>query len=126
MYYVIKQQFSSPIHHFIGFVVEKYIASKNNEHVIFEFHKDGKVNSKVDRKWVKKKDIILLTENKSFFIQMLNKLKATEDAQQELVNQAKEQLEESMENFTNVMHEEIDKLQELKVSGDVPCILKDF
>ena len=122
MYYVIKQQFSSPQHNFIGFVVEKYIASKNNEHVIFEFNKDGKV----DRKWVKKKDIILLTENKSYFIQMLNKLKATEETQQELVNQAKEQLEKSMENLTNVMNEEIDKIQELKVSGDIPCMLKDF
>ena len=122
MYYVIKQQFSSPLQHFIGFVVEKYIASKNNEHVIFEFKKDGKV----DRKWVKKKDIILLTENKSYFIQMLNKLKATEETQQELVNQAKEQLEKSMENLTNVMNEEIDKIQELKVSGDIPCMLKDF
>ena len=122
MYYVIKQQHASQLQHFIGFAVEKYIASKNNEHVIFEFNKDGKV----DRKWVKREDIILLTGDKKYFFEILNQLKATETKQQELVNQAKENLEQSMENFSTVMNEEINKINELKVSDDIPCILKDF
>jgi len=122
MYYVIKQQYASPLNHFVGFIVEKYIASKNNEHIIFEFQKDGKV----DRKWVKKEDIILLTEDKEFFLEILNQFKATQNEQHELVNQAKEQLEQSMANFSSVMNEEIDKFNELKLSDDVPCIIKHF
>lgn len=122
MYYVIKQQHGSPVKHFIGFVVEKYIASKNNENVIFEFQKDGKV----DRKWVKKADIILLTKNKQFFLKILNQFKETESAQQKLVDEAKEQLEQSMENFSEVMSEEIDAFQENKLSDNTPCMLKDL
>ncbi len=122
MYYVIKQQHTTPLHHFIGFVVEKYIASKNNEHIIFEFQKENKT----ERKWVKKEDIILLTEDKTFFLEILNQFKVTQNAQQELVNLAKEQLEQSMTNFSTVMNEEIDKFNELKLSDDVPCIIKDF
>ena len=98
-----------PLQHFIGFVVSKYIASKKNENVIFEFLKDGKV----ERKWVKKSQIILLTDDKKQFIEIFNQLKATEAAQQELVKHAKEQLEESIKNFDTVMHEEIDKIKEI-------------
>ena len=122
MYYVIKQQKNSPLQHFIGFIVNKYIASKNNEHVIFEFTKNGKV----ERKWVKKDEIILLTDDKKYFLEVFNQFKATEAQQQELVNEAKAQLEESMENFSTVMNEEIDKFNEIKHEKDVPCILKDM
>lgn len=120
MYYVIKQQHSSPLQHFIGFVVEKYIAAKNNQNIIFEFQKDGKV----DRKWVKKEDIILLTKDKAYFLKTLNQFKETEKEQQKLVDQAKEQLEQSMEHFSETMNEEIDKFNELKLSDDMPYIIK--
>lgn len=122
MYYVIKQHHDSKMQHFIGFVVDRYIASKNNEHVIFEFKKDGKN----ERKWVKKEDIILLTTNKTFFLEILNQFKTTQTLQQELVNQAKEQLELSMEEFSVTMTKEIDDFKEIKHSSDVPCLLKDF
>jgi len=122
MYYVIKQQHDSPLNHFTSFLVEKYIASKNTEHVIFEFQKDGKS----DRKWIEKKDIILLTDDKNFFIEILNNFKDAQNYQQELVKQAKEQLELSIKNFSSVMHEEIDKFNEVKSSANVPCLLKDF
>lgn len=122
MYYVIKQQHTTPLNHFIGFVVEKYIASKNNEHIIFELQKDGKI----DRKWVKKTDIILLTEDKEFFQKILHQFNDSQKEQQELVNLAKEQLELSMENFSTVMNEEIDNFNELKLGDNFPCIIKDF
>ena len=122
MYYVIKQQHGSPMQHFVGFVVKKYIVSKNTDNIIFEFRKDGKI----DRKWVKKEDIILLTKDKEFFLEILNQFKATESTQQELVNQAKEQLEDTISNFDNTMCEEIDKFNELKLSDEIPCIIKDF
>ena len=122
MYYVIKQQQSIPMRHFIGFVVNKYIASKSNKNVIFEFTKNGKI----ERKWVKKSEIVLLTDNKEYFLDILNQLKVTETTQQELVNLAKEQLEESIKNFETVMNEEMDKVKELKNSDDVDYILNDF
>lgn len=122
MYYVIKQQHKIPLHHFIGFVVEKYIASKNNDTIIFEFKK----GDKVERKWVKKEDIILLTEDKKFFLETLNKFKSTEKTQQELIDKAKQQLEETIENFSAAMHEEIDSFNELKLTDDLPCIVKDY
>jgi len=122
MYYVIKQQHISPTQHFVGFVVEKYIVSKTNENIIFEFKKDGKA----ERKWVKKEDIILLTQDKEFFLEIFNQFKATESQQQELLNQAKEQLDQSINNFASVMHEEIDQFNKLKLADDIPCIMKDF
>jgi len=108
--------------HFIGFVVNRYIASKTNDTVIFEFTKGGKT----ERKWIKKEEIILLTDNKEYFLDILNQLKSAEAIQQELVNLAKEQLEESIKNFATVMSEEINKLKEIKNSGDADCILNNF
>lgn len=122
MYYVIKQQTSTSMQHFIGFVVDRYIASKNSDTVIFEFTKDGKN----ERKWVKKSEIILLTQEKVYFLEIFNQLKSAEALQQELVNHAKEHLEESILNFDNTMKKEIDKIQELKNCGNVSCILSDL
>ncbi len=122
MYYVIKQQHDAPLNHFVGFIVEKFIASKNNEHIIFEFTKNGKP----ERKWVKKVDIILLTEDKEFFIETLNKFKIIQNEQRELVTQAQEELNLSLEHSAEVMNEEIDKFNELKLSDDIPCIIKDY
>ncbi len=119
MYYVIKKQQGSPFITFISFQVSKYIASKNNDNVIFEFIRD----TKVQRKWVKKSDIILLTDDKDFFIKTVEHLKSVEIAQQKLVDVAQEQLNQSIETFTETMNEELNELNEIKDS-DVSCILK--
>lgn len=121
MYYVIKRQ-TSPSQCFIGFKVPKYIAAKNNENVIFEFE----INGKPSRKWIKKEDIVLLTEDKKFFIQTMDKFKAVEQEQQELVDAAKKQLEQSMETFTETVNAEINEFNEIKSSSDIPCILKEL
>ena len=121
MYYVIKKQHSQPLHHFIGFVVNKYITSKTSENVIFEFEKDGKN----ERKWVKREDIILLTDNKKYFLETLNKFKEIEKEQQKLVDEAREQLNKSIENFDATMNEEIDKFSEIKSESDIPCKMLD-
>lgn len=122
MYYVIKRQPDSLKHCFIGFNVPKYIASKNSDNVIFEFEKDDKTI----RKWVKKEDIILLTDDKDFFVKTMNKFKAVEAEQQRLVDEAREKLNESMETFTDTVNAELDEFNEIKDSEDVPCILKDL
>jgi len=121
MYYVIKRQ-HKPLHHFIGFAVDKYITSKSNDNVIFEFNKGGKV----ERKWVKREDVILLTDDKKYFLETFNKFKETETQQQKLVDEAQEQLDKSVENFADVMNDEIDKFNEIKSESDVPCIMKDY
>jgi hypothetical protein len=122
MYYVIKKQPDSTTQCFIGFKVPKYIASKNSENVIFEFQKDGKAI----RKWVKMKDIVLLTEDKEFFIKTMDKFKEVETTQQQLVDEARNKLERSMESFTENINAEINEFNEIKQSDDVPCILKDL
>ena len=122
MYYVIKRQPDSPHHCFIGFKVPKYIAAKNNENVIFEFEKDGKAM----RKWIKKDDIGLLTDDKEFFLKTMEKFKAVEAEQQKLVDDAKDKLNESMETFTLTVNAELNEFNEIRGSDDIPCILKDL
>lgn len=122
MYYVIKRQPDSPSKCFMGFVVNKYIASKNNDNVIFEFEQNGKNI----RKWVKMDDIVLLTKDKEFFVQTMNKFKEVERTQQKLVDEAQKELERSMETFTETVNAEIDEFNEIRDSDDVPCILKDL
>ena len=120
MYYVIKKQPETPFNSFIGFKAPKYIAAKNNEHVIFEFVKDGKTT----RKWIKKEEIILLTDDKKFFVDLMDKFKAVESTQQKLVDEAKSKLTESVETFTEVIDAQINEFNEIRGSDDVPCILK--
>ena len=122
MYYVIKRQLSTPLTTFLGFKIPKYIAAKNNENVIFEFIKDGKSQ----RKWVKKDEIILLTDDKEFFIKTMNQFKEVEASQQKLIDEAREKLNKSVETFSETMNKEIDEFNEIRDSSDIPCILKNL
>ena len=122
MYYVIKRQPESPSKCFIGFKVPKYISAKNSDNVIFEFIKDGKTT----RKWIKKDEIVLLTEDKDFFTKTMNQFKEVEEIQQKLVDEARKKLGESMETFTENVNAEINEFNEIRDSDDVPCILKDL
>lgn len=122
MYYVIKKQHATPMSTFIGFSVGKFIASKNSDNVIFEFQKEGKPL----RKWVKKEDIILLTDNKEYYQKTLKHFYEIEATQKKLVEEAQIHLDKSMENFTEVMHSEIGDYEELKDSSDIPCMLRNL
>jgi len=122
MYYVIKRQKDNPLKCFIGFQVPKYIASKNNDNVIFEFKKDGKAQ----RKWVAKDDIVLLTEDKETFVKTMNKFREVEETQQKLIDEAQKKLDESVDNFTQSVNDKLDEFDEIKSSQDVPCILRDL
>ncbi|WP_321777251.1 hypothetical protein [Sulfurimonas sp.] len=122
MYYVIKKQHATPLSTFIYFPVPKYIASKNNANVIFEFMKNGKP----ERKWVKKEDIVLLTEDKEFFLKTVKNFKSVEKIQQKLIDAAQEQLNQSVVNFTKTMKAEIDKFSEIRDTSDIPCMLKNL
>ncbi|WP_415396934.1 hypothetical protein [Sulfurimonas sp. CS5] len=122
MYYVIKKQHTVPPATFISFHVLKYIASKNNESVIFEFQKNGKAL----RKWVKKEDIILLTNDKEYFLKTLKHFEKIEENLQQAVDEAQKQLDNSIKVFSETMQSEIDKYCEIKASSDIPCILKNL
>jgi uncharacterized protein YjcR len=122
MYYVIKKQVDKPGSTFIGFAVPKYIASKNNENVILLFSREGKVI----RKWVKLSDVILLTDDKEYFLKIMHQFEKVEKEQQALVDEAHKKLEDSMTNFVETMNAQIHDYEEIRNSTDVPCILKDL
>jgi len=122
MYYVIKKNLGNPTSCFIGFAVPKYIATKDSDNFIFEFKKDGKVT----RKWVKKEEIILLTDEKEFFLKTMNQFQEVEATQQKLIDDAQAKLEQTMVDFTENVNAEIDAFEEIRDSSDVPCILKDL
>ncbi len=122
MYYVIKRNVGNLTSCFMGFTVPKYIATKGSDNVIFEFTKDEKVT----RKWIKKEEIILLTDDKEFFIQTMSQFKAIESAQQKLIDEAQVKLGQTMVNFTENVNAEIGEFEEIRDSSDVPCILKDL
>ena len=122
MYYVIKKNIGNPTSCFIGFAALKYIAAKNSDNVIFEFKKDGKVT----RKWVKKEEIILLTDDKEFFLKTINQFQEVEATQQKLIDDAQAKLEQTMVEFTENVNAEIEEFEEIRDSSDVPCILKDL
>ncbi len=106
----------------MGFTVPKYIVTKGSDNVIFEFKIDGKVT----RKWVKKEDIVLLTEDKEFFIKTMDQFKEVEATQQKLVDEAQEKLEQTMVEYTENVNSEIEEFEEIRDTTDVPCILKEL
>jgi len=122
MYYVIKKQHDVKMSSFFCFKISRYIASKNKDTVILEFENDGK---KV-RKWIKKNDIILLTDNEKFFMKVRKHFTETENIQKELIEDARAKLDKSIETFGETMETEIDKFNELKQGDDVPCELKNL
>jgi hypothetical protein len=115
MYYVIKKQNTSLLSKFIGFKVPKYISSKKSETVIFEFIQ----NDKPVRKWIDKEDIILLTDDKEYFLKIYKQLEDVQKQQQALVDEAQANLNKTLETFSETMQEEIDKCSKLQDEADI-------
>jgi len=122
MYYVIKKNLDNPTSCFMGFAVPKYIVTKGSDNVIFEFKTDGKVT----RKWIKKEEIILLTDDKEFFIKTMNQFKEVETTQQKLIDEAQAKLEQTVIEFSENVNSEIEEFEEIRNTTDVPCILKEL
>lgn len=120
MYYVIKRISNTRPVEFIGFNVSKYLTNKNSDTVIFEFILKGKTT----RKWVKKEEIILLTEDKEFYLQTLKGFKKTQDEQQKILNAAQEQLDLAFTTFSDTMDSTFEEFEEIRSSSDIPDILK--
>ena len=122
MYYVIKKNLDNPTSCFMGFAVPKYIVTKGSDNVIFECKTDGKVT----RKWIKKEEIILLTDDKEFFIKTMNQFKEVETTQQKLIDEAQAKLEQTVIEFSENVNSEIEEFEEIRNTTDVPCILKEL
>lgn len=115
MYYVIKRHDDASVPTFIGFKVPKYISSKKNDTVIFEFIKEDKAI----RKWVKKSDIILLTDNQEYFLKIYKELESVQKQQQALVDEARANLDNSLNAFSETMHDEMEKYTQLNDDEDL-------
>ena len=122
MYYVIKKKLDTHPTQFIGFKVPKFITKKDSDNVIFEFKIDGKVV----RKWINKDEILLLTDDKEFYLKTMKSFQKVEEEQQKLVSAAQEKLNETIENFAQTMNEEFESFEEIRGNEDIPCILKDL
>ncbi len=122
MYYVIKKQEGTHPIEFLGFKVPKYITNKNSDTVIFEFV----VDNKTIRKWVKKEDIVLLTDDYGFYKKAMYDFTTTQQEQQKIVETAQKELSKSIETFAKVMTDQLDSFAELCNSDDVPCILNEL
>jgi len=120
MYYVIIKQENNPSSHFFGFIVQKYIAAKNTNNVIFEMMRNGKNI----RKWIDKNEIVLLTDDKAYFVALMHQFKEVEAQQQQLVDDANKNLEETIQNFTKVIQDEVNSFEKIRNNEDVPCLLK--
>jgi len=120
MYYVIIKQENNPSSHFFGFLAQKYLAAKNTDNIIFEVLKDGKTI----RKWIDKKEIILLTEDKAYFVELMYQFKEVEAQQLKLINEAQQNLEDSIENYKQVLQEELSSFEKIRDNDDIPCLLK--
>ena len=122
MYYVIKKQPDNQSETFIWFRSPKFIVSKESENVIFEFP----TQEKLIRKWVNKSEIILLTDDKEYFVKVLNQLKDVQDRQQKLVDEAHKHLQMTLERFTETMQQKFGEYDALRNANDIPLVSKEI
>jgi len=122
MYYVIIKKPKTHPAEFMGFKVPKFITKKNSDNVIFEFKIDGKVV----RKWINKTDILLVTEDKAFYLKTMQSFKKVQEEQEKLVADAQSKLNETIESYAQTMNEEFESFEEMRGNDDIPCILKDL
>jgi len=120
MYYLIIKKSDTHPMGFMGLKVPKFITKKNSDNVIFEFKIDGKIV----RKWVDKENILLLTQDKEFYLKTLQSFKSIEDEQQKLVDDAKNRLNDTIENYAQTMNEEFENFEKMRENDDIPCLLK--
>jgi len=120
MYYVIIKKPKTHPPEFMGFKVPKFITKKHSDNVIFEFTIDGKIV----RKWINKEDILLVTEDKAFYLKTMQSFKKVQEEQQKLVADAQSKLNETIENYAQTMNEEFESFEEMRENDDIPCILK--
>lgn len=121
MYYVIKRHPQATLSQYISFTINKFIHNKKNDTLIFEI----KVEGKIVRKWVKRAEVILLTQDKEYFLETLKKFKDIEQKQKLLVEEAQAKHEQSLKEYSETMIDEIENFKRLKESEGYYCLLDD-
>jgi predicted transcriptional regulator len=123
MYYVIQHRHNDPKKYFSAYVVPKFITSKGNENIIFEFvQPDGGVK----RKWTAKKEIILLTDNETVFKEVLARLTVTQNKHLAQIQHAEENLQNEFRELANAMQDEFTFIDKEREKPDFPCIVKSY
>ncbi len=121
MYYVIQYRHNDPRKFYTAFVVPKFITSKENDNVIFEFQlSDGKSK----RKWTNKKEIILLTDSEQLFKKTLEQLSAMQNRHLAQIKDAEENLQNAFQSMAVAMQNEFEELEEQKQQPGFPNLLK--
>ena len=123
MYYVIQRRHNDPKKYYTAFVVPKFITSKTNDNVIFEFKlPDGKTK----RKWTAKSEILLLTDEEELFKKVLAKLTVMQNRHLSQIQHAEEHLQNEYEDMASAMKQEFEELEQLKEQEGSPCLLKSY
>ncbi|MDF1881226.1 hypothetical protein JHD50_07910 [Sulfurimonas sp. MAG313] len=120
MYYVVQILHDAQDKHFISYQVPKYILSEKNTNIIFEFGEKPNIK----RKWAAKKDIILLTKEKTFFQAFEAKLIKLEESHLDKINNAQEKLVHLQKQYQEQMHSELNSFKELSEKNPkVPTLI---
>ena len=120
MYYVIQMLHEAQDKYFVSYQVPKYKLSEKNANIIFEFGEKPNIK----RKWAAKNDIILLTQDKTFFQAYITKLIELETSHIEKINQAKAEVEKLQKQYQEQMHDELNSFKELsKKNNKVPTLI---
>ncbi len=119
MYYVIQALEGIKNKHFVSYSVHKYKSSKKNNTIIFEF--GAKPNIK--RKWAAKDEIILLTQDKQYFLSFLKKLKSTEESYLKKIDEHEQKIEALFLELKDEMHTQFSNMKNDK---NIPSLLKDI
>ena len=106
MYYIIQRYYGDPNRHFIAYKVPKVIAVEGNENIIVEFVIDGKKK----RKWIPKKDIVLLTKERTLYEELITKLLELENRHKEQIQKAQEDFDRLIESYKQQMHSQFDAI----------------
>ena len=123
MFYVIQYRHNDPKRYYSAYVVPKFITSKGNENIIFEFKmSDGTTK----RKWLAKKEIILLTDDEQIFKEVLGKLTVTQNKHLAQIKDAEENLQNEFKELAMAMQKEFEELDRLKADESFPCIVKSY
>lgn len=123
MYYVIQRRHNDPRKHFFTYKVPKFITSKANENIIFEYTLEGQVK----RKWAPKQDIILITGDELFYKRVLEQLTSIEGEHLKKIEEAEKNLQSKFREMAEGMQKEFDEMDEQRVNDpEFVCLLKSY
>jgi len=84
-------------------------------------------NGKVKRKWAPKRDIILLTDDATFFKKKVQELSAIEEEHTQKIEAIEQELNQEFDTFAKDMNNYFEKFEEEKKQNkNLPCLLNKY